>query len=80
MFSDKLFQSFSDLLDINDILFVISDIQKETKQDFLGNEFRKEIWNQINRRAEKEKIASLKSLDSRFAELRDWIKPFLPKG
>lgn len=79
---DKFRSTMLDLSDSHDIKLVIDDLLTEREAEglkpYLGNEFRQQIWNQINRRAEKEKIASLKNLDRRFDELKDWIKLVVP--
>lgn len=65
-----------ELNDINDIEKIENDIKKENSEDqklFLGEKYREELWNQINRRTEKAKIVSLKSLDQRISGLKEWI-------
>lgn len=54
---------------------VEKDLVKERKNKTLGEDYRQELWNQINRRAEKAKIASLRPLlNEYFKDLKDFIK------
>lgn len=73
---NKMSECYSDYLDYSDIEDI--KINSENKNNEIHDKFNSEIWNNINRRAEKAKIVALSSLQ--FREIKSSIEDFLKKN